>query len=178
MEILPAGLDGVKILRPRIFTDLRGRFVKTFHAPTFQAAGLDFTPQEEFFSVSQRNVIRGMHFQRPPDTQARLVACLTGGILDVILDLRKNSPTFGRVWSHELNPSNGELLFIPAGFAHGFLALADNTLVTYAASAVHAPVNDTGVRWDSIGFDWPVKNPIMSDRDQKFPAWHEFNSPF
>lgn len=178
MEIIPAGLDGVKILRPRIFCDLRGSFVKTFHAPTFLAAGLEFTPREEFFSISHRNVIRGMHFQLPPHTQSRLVICLTGKILDVIVDLRKNSPATDRVWSCEMSASSREMLFIPEGFAHGFLALEDNTLVSYVASQPHSPTHDSGFAYDSFNFDWPVKNPILSERDQKFPALREFKSPF
>lgn len=178
MEIIPAGLDGVKILRPRIFSDLRGSFVKTFHAPTFLTAGLDFTPREEFFSTSHRHVIRGMHFQLPPHAQARLVSCLTGKILDVIVDLRKSSPTTGRVWSCELSAASREILFIPEGFAHGFLALEDNTLVSYVANQPHSPAHDSGIAYDSFNFDWPVKNPILSERDQKFPALREFKSPF
>jgi dTDP-4-dehydrorhamnose 3,5-epimerase len=178
MEIIPAGLDGVKILRPRIFSDLRGSFVKTFHAPTFLAAGLDFTPREEFFSVSHRNVIRGMHFQLPPHTQARLVGCLTGKILDVIVDLRRGSPSTNRVWSHELSAASREILFIPEGFAHGFLALEDNTLVSYVASQPHSPAHDSGIAYDSFDFNWPVENPTLSERDKNFCALAEFLSPF
>ena len=178
MEIIPTTLEGVKILRPRIFSDVRGTFVKTFHAPGFQAAGLDFVPQEEFFSVSRSSVVRGMHFQLPPHSQARLVTCLTGKILDVIVDLRRHAPTYGRTWSHALNAGTRELLFVPEGFAHGFLSLADDTLVSYVASRPHSPAHDAGIAWNSIGFDWPVPAPILSERDQKFPLLRDFLSPF
>jgi dTDP-4-dehydrorhamnose 3,5-epimerase len=178
MEIIPTDFDGLKILRPRIFTDLRGSFVKTFHAPTFLTAGLDFDPREEFFSVSHQNVLRGMHFQLPPHTQARLVSCLTGRILDVVVDLRRDKLTFGRSWSWELSAAAREILFIPEGLAHGFLSLEDNTLVNYVASQSHSPAQDTGIAWNSFAFDWPVQTPILSERDKQFPALSEFHSPF
>lgn len=178
MEIQPTELPDVRLIRPRIFTDLRGSFVKTFHAPTFQKAGLSFAPQEEFFSVSHKNVIRGMHFQLPPHTQARVVTCLVGRILDVVVDLRKNSPAFGRVLARELSADSREILFIPDGFAHGFLALENHSLVTYAASHPHSPPHDTGIAWNSINFQWPVAAPIISDRDRALPALRDFSSPF
>lgn len=178
MEIISTELDGVKILRPKVFTDLRGTFVKTFHGPTFESLGLDLTPREEFFSTSSRSVLRGMHFQLPPFTQARLVACLVGRILDVVVDLRKDAPTYGLVWSREISAATREMVFIPTGFAHGFLALEDGSLVSYVASQPHSPAHDSGIAWDSIGFKWPVENPVMSERDQKFPPLREFNSPF
>jgi len=178
MEIVATEVPGLRLIRPRIFRDARGLFVKTFHRDLLREGGLDFEPREEFFSVSQRQVIRGMHFQAPPHTQARLVTCLTGKILDVVVDLRKNSPVFGRVWSHELNAANREILFIPEGCAHGFLALEDDTLVNYVASRTHSPAHDAGVRWDSLGFAWPVEQPILSERDRNFPALRDFASPF
>lgn len=178
MEIIPTDLRGLKILRPRVFTDLRGTFVKTFHAPTFLDAGLEFVPREEFFSISHRNVLRGMHFQLPPHTQARLVSCLTGSILDVVVDLRQKEPTFGQAWSRELSATNREMLFIPEGLAHGFLSLADDTMVNYVANQPHAPAHETGIAWNSFAFNWPVQGPILSGRDQQFPALTEFKSPF
>jgi dTDP-4-dehydrorhamnose 3,5-epimerase len=178
MEIIPAGLDGLKILRPKVFTDLRGIFVKTFHQPSFQAAGLDFASAEEFFSISHKGVLRGMHFQLPPHCQTRLVTCLAGKILDVVLDLRHGSPSFGRFWSGQLDTNTRDILFIPEGFAHGFLALENNTLVSYVASRPHSPEHDFGLHWNSFGFNWPVKNLIISERDQKFPALSDFASPF
>ncbi len=178
MELAPTELPGLHVIRPRIFQDARGSFVKTYHRDTFRKLGLDFEPREEFFSTSARGVLRGMHFQMPPADHAKLVYCVTGSVLDVALDLRKNSPTFGRSCARELNAVNREMLFIPTGFAHGFLALEDNTTMVYQTSTVHSPAHDAGVRWDSFGFDWPAKDPILSDRDQKFPGLDEFRSPF
>lgn len=178
MELVSTELPGLQIIRPRIFQDPRGTFVKTFNADTFRQLGLDFEPREEFFSTSARDVVRGMHFQLPPAAHAKLVYCIAGRVLDVVLDLRKNSPTFGRAYSHELNATQRESLFIPIGFAHGFLALEDGATMVYQTSTGHSPAQDAGIRWNSFGFNWPVVQPLLSERDQKFPALGEFSSPF
>ncbi len=178
MELVPTELPGLKIIRPKIFQDARGTFVKTFHREVFRQLGLDFEPREEFFSTSAKNVLRGMHFQLPPAAHAKLVYCIAGRVLDVVLDLRKDSPTFGRSVARELNATSREMFFIPVGFAHGFLALEDGATMVYQTSTVHSPAHDAGIVWNSFGFDWPVKNPIMSERDQKFPALRDFDSPF
>jgi len=178
MEIIATELAGLHVIRPRVFEDARGSFVKTFHAPAFQEAGLPFEPQEEFFSTSAKNVLRGMHFQLPPAAHAKLVYCVAGRVLDVVLDLRKSSPTFSRSHARELNDKNRELLFIPIGFAHGFLALEDGATMVYQTSTVHSPAQDAGIRWNSFRFDWPVKTPVLSERDRKFPALRDFPSPF
>ena len=178
MELVPTELSGLKLIRPKIFQDARGSFVKTFHREFFRDHGLDFEPREEFFSTSAKDVLRGMHFQLPPTAHAKLVYCITGCVLDVVLDLRKNSATFGRCYARELNDRNREILFIPIGFAHGFLALSDGATMVYQTSTIHSPAHDTGIVWNSFGFDWPVANPIVSERDQKLPALREFQSPF
>jgi dTDP-4-dehydrorhamnose 3,5-epimerase len=178
MELVLTELPGLQLIRPHIFKDARGSFVKTFHADQFRELGLDFEPREEFFSTSAKGVLRGMHFQLPPAALAKLVYCIVGRVLDVVLDLRKKSPTFGRNYVHELNATNCEMLFIPVGFAHGFLALEDNATMVYQTSTVHSPPHDAGVRWDSFGFDWPVKSPTLSEHDKKLPALRELNSPF
>jgi dTDP-4-dehydrorhamnose 3,5-epimerase len=178
MELIPTELPGLNVIRPKIFQDARGSFVKTFHRDVFLQLGLDFEPHEEFFSTSAKGVLRGMHFQLPPAAHAKLVYCISGRVLDVVLDLRKSSPTFGRCVARELNSTHREMVFIPVGFAHGFLALEDGATMVYQTSTVHSPMQDAGVRWDGFGFDWPVKQPVMSERDQKFPALCDFASPF
>jgi dTDP-4-dehydrorhamnose 3,5-epimerase len=178
MEIITTKLAGIHVIRPRAFEDARGSFVKTYHAEIFREAGVDFQPQEEFFSISKRHVIRGMHFLIPPHAQSRLVYCLAGKVLDVVVDLRKASSTFGEVLVQELSAANREMLFIPEGFAHGFLSLEEASAMVYLASRVHSPPHDAGIAWDSIGFQWPVKDPILSDRDRQFPALRDFQSPF
>ena len=178
MEIIATELAGLHVIRPRVFEDARGSFVKTYHAEMLREAGLAFQPQEEFFSVSRRNVIRGMHLLMPPHAQTRLVYCISGKVLDVVVDLRKASLTFGHVLTRELSAANREMLFIPEGFAHGFLTLDENSVMVYLASPVHSPPHDAGIAWNSIGFQWPVKDPVLSDRDLKFPALCDFQSPF
>lgn len=178
MEVAPTDFAGLFVLKPVIRRDERGCFVKTYHHRLFQEAGLPFEPKEEFFSVSAKDVVRGMHFQAPPMAHAKLVYCVVGRVLDVVLDLRQASPTCGQAFSRELSAENCEMLFIPVGFAHGFLALEDDTIMVYQTGTVHSPPHDTGLLWNSFGYDWPVKNPILSPRDQQFPKWSEFTSPF
>jgi dTDP-4-dehydrorhamnose 3,5-epimerase len=178
LKLLPTELEGVSILQPRIFEDQRGSFIKTYHTGMFRELGLDFAPKEEFFSVSRKDVVRGMHFQVPPMAQAKVVYCIAGRILDVVVDLRRGSRTFGRWFERELNETNREMVFMAAGFAHGFLALMDNAVTVYQAGEVHSPQHDVGILWNSFGFHWPVKNPIISERDRGFPALRDFVSPF
>ena len=166
------------ILRPTVFQDRRGIFVKTFRSDEFRDLGISFEPREEFYSVSAKNVLRGMHFQLPPAAHAKLVYCLSGRVLDVVLDMRRGSSCYGKSFSCQLDGQRRELLFIPAGFAHGFLALEDQSLMVYKTDAPHAPEHDAGIAWNSFGFDWKVASPVMSDRDRKFPAWPDFQSPF
>ena len=177
MKVLPTELDGVLILKPNVFEDARGSFVKTYHEELFASCGIRFAPKEEFFSVSRKNVVRGMHFQLPPTAHDKLVYCPAGRVLDVVLDLRSDGKR-GRFISRELSASNREMLFIPRGCAHGFVALEDDSMMVYQTSTVHSPAHDAGVVWNSFGFEWPVKNPILSERDQKFPALRDFKSPF
>ena len=178
MKIHSEPLSGAFVLNPRVFEDMRGDFVKTFHQPDFVALGIHFDPREEFFSTSHRNVLSGMHFQLPPHDHEKFVYCIRGSILDVVLDLRKGSPDLGKFAGIRLSAQNRQLFFIPKGMAHGFLALEDDTVVVYKTSTVHSPSHDAGVRWDSFGFVWPVETPILSERDRSFPAMADFNSPF
>lgn len=173
-ELLP----GAVILQAKVFTDRRGEFVKTFHAATFSRLGLPTDWPEEFHSVSGKHVLRGMHFQTPPADHGKLVYCLRGRVLDVILDLRQGSPTRGNFASIELGSGNHLLLYIPTGFAHGFLSLEDHSLMVYKTTKPHSPEQDSGVLWNSFGFPWPVKFPVLSDRDASFSELCNFKSPF
>lgn len=177
-ETVATGFPDLMLLRPQLFQDSRGIFVKTFHADLFRQLGIAFDPREEFYSISARGVLRGMHFQVPPAAHAKLVYCLGGRVLDVVLDLRRSSPVFGRSFSCELDAARRELLFIPAGFAHGFLSLDDNSLMVYKTNVVHTPACDTGIAWNSFGFEWPTASPVLSERDRRFAAWRDFSSPF
>lgn len=141
-------------------------------------SGLDFEIAEIYYSVNNCGVIRGMHFQLPPDDHEKLVFVSHGRIMDVVVDLRKDSKTFGRHFSMELDDKLGEYLFIPKGFAHGFASLQAGTIVNYAQSSCYAPDNDCGVRFDSCGIEWPFKSPIVSGRDLTFECLSDFKSPF
>lgn len=178
MSFEQTSLRGLQIYTPKLFKDHRGLFLKTFHVELFAEAGIQFELKEEFFSVSKKNVLRGMHFQKPPAGHAKMVTCLVGSVLDVVVDLRKEENTYGQFWTGELSAENGQVLYIPEGMAHGFLTLSDEALVHYKTSSMYDSQSDTGIRWDSLGFDWPVANPIVSQRDQGFAALKEFASPF
>lgn len=172
-ELLP----GCLLIKPTRFEDFRGSFVKTYHQGLYQALGVNLDIREEFYSVSHKGVIRGMHFQLPPHEHDKLVCCTRGVVKDVLLDLRKGL-SYGKVVSTELSGENGHIVFIPKGIAHGFLALTDEALMLYKASTVHAPEADCGIRWNSFGFDWGMAETIISDRDQKHSLFADFISPF
>ncbi|WP_198120623.1 dTDP-4-dehydrorhamnose 3,5-epimerase [Massilia rhizosphaerae] len=178
MDLIPTTLDGCFQVRPFFAEDERGKFVKTFHAERFAALGLPTDWREEYYSSSRKGVIRGMHFQTPPYDHEKLVYCLQGKVLDVVVDLRKKSPTFGQYFATELDATYGHGLMIPKGMAHGFLALTDDVLMAYKVTTVYAAQNDKGIRWDSLGFDWGVTDPIISARDRDHPAFADFVSPF
>jgi dTDP-4-dehydrorhamnose 3,5-epimerase len=179
MKILSEPLTNCFILEPKVFEDGRGDFVKTFHDGVFRELGIEFKPVEEFFSTSHKNVLRGMHFQLPPHEHDKLVYCVRGRVLDVLLDLRKDSPTYGQSISSELSRENHHQFYIPRGVAHGFLSLEDDSVMVYKTSTVHAPTHDTGIRWDSFGFKWPEASEfVISPRDQQFSALSEFINIF
>jgi dTDP-4-dehydrorhamnose 3,5-epimerase len=172
-----AGLPGCFEIEPLASADERGRFVKPFHAPTFAAHGLASDFAEAFYTVSRCGALRGMHFQLPPHAHAKLVYCVSGTILDVLLDLRVGSPTFGQHRVFELNGERPLALYLPPGVAHGFYATSEATLA-YHVTTPHAPRHDGGVRWDSFGMAWPTRAPILSARDRVLPSVDEFASPF
>jgi dTDP-4-dehydrorhamnose 3,5-epimerase/CDP-3, 6-dideoxy-D-glycero-D-glycero-4-hexulose-5-epimerase len=178
MNVVQTELDGVQILEPKIFRDDRGEFVKTFNREIFTELGLPFELAESYYSTSKKDVIRGMHFQTPPHAHTKIVYVSYGSITDVILDVRKDSATYGKFVTVSLSDENRKMVYIPIGFAHGFIAHQDDTCVEYLQTSGYAPHNDGGVRFDSFGMDWGVDEPIMSDRDKAFPALPEFESPF
>jgi len=163
----PTGIEGVALFSLPVFCDTRGSFRKMFHAPAFARAGFACEIREEFFTISKRNVIRGMHFQLPPAAHFKFVTCVAGAVLDVVLDVRKSSPTHGRFLSLELSGGTPEGIALAPGIAHGFLALTDGACVHYLTSREHMSECDSGVRWDSFGMAWPVEAPIVSERDSK-----------
>lgn len=175
---LPVALPGVRLLQPRLFSDQRGSFIKTYHEKAWHDAGIGFAIKEEYYSISRQGVLRGMHFQSPPEDHTKIVYCPSGRVLDVLLDLRRNSPTFGQPVAMELSAENRLILVIPTGIAHGFLSQEEQSVMVYKTSTVHSPAHDAGIRWDSFGFDWGWGNPVISKRDTAFPALADFSSPF
>jgi len=172
-EILP----GCHLLETKRFEDHRGDFVKTFHASDFVTLGLPSSWREEFYSTSRKNVLRGMHFQTPPFHHDKLVYCIRGRVLDVVVDLRHGT-NFGVAAAVELSAENHRVLYIPKGIAHGFLALEDDSMMVYKTTAEHEPAHDAGILWNSFGFEWPVNAPVISSRDEGFPSLNQFSSPF
>ena len=180
MQITNTQIEGVKLINLTPLADERGWFLKTFHAPTFAAAGLEINFPESFVSLSKRNVIRGMHFQTPPHDHVKIVRCVAGKVLDVVLDLRTHSPTFKHATGFVLNSDEPCAVYIPRGVAHGFATLSDEAVLEYHTSTVHHPASDSGIGWDSFGFDWGLNDamPILSARDKSFGGLADFISPF
>jgi len=175
-ETLP--LSGAFLITLPSPADNRGVFVKTFHDTTLQKAGIDFELKESYFSTSKKDVIRGMHFQLPPHDHAKIVFCPFGAIMDVIVDLRRDSPTYGQHYAAELSAANHKAYYIPEGFAHGFKSLTDDAITYYLVSSEYHQPSDTGILYNSIGYDWGISNPILSPRDLSFRTLGELESPF
>lgn len=178
MEIEKTEFKDLYILHNRLMTDDRGLFLKLFNYDFFSENKLDTDFKEFYYSSSKKDVIRGMHFQTPPFHHTKLVYASHGRILDVVIDLRKSSATYKKYFSIELNDKNGKYLYIPKGFAHGFLSLTENTIVNYAQTSCYSKEHDSGILSNSFGFDWGIENPIISQRDLKFEELNSFISPF
>ena len=174
----------VRLITSRRHGDDRGWFTEIYSAPAFAQLGVDCTFVQDNHSLSvPAFTLRGLHFQTPPRGQDKLVRCIRGRIFDVAVDVRRGSPTWGKWVGAELSAENGHQLFIPVGFAHGFITLESNCEVTYKCSDTYAPVHDGGVRWDdpAIGIDWPVPEGValeLSPKDKVQPLLADFDSPF
>jgi dTDP-4-dehydrorhamnose 3,5-epimerase/CDP-3, 6-dideoxy-D-glycero-D-glycero-4-hexulose-5-epimerase len=173
-------LEGVYIINNFSVKDERGLFVKTYNKYFFDEASLVFDIKESYLSISKKNVIRGMHFQLPPYGHEKLVYVARGAIIDVVVDLRKSSPTYKKHISVELSSDNKRSIFIPKGLAHGFRTLINDTMTVYNVSTEYNPSADSGIHYNSFGFEWQLKNPIMSKRDETFQGLNAFceNNPF
>lgn len=170
MIINSTELEGVYAIENRVFQDHRGTFVKTFHSELFAAKGLATDFKESFYSVSKKGVLRGMHFQIKPCDHAKLVYVTAGEILDVVVDIRVGSETFGKYFSTNISSTKGNSLYIAKGFAHGFLTLSESATVVYMTTTVHSIEHDSGIHWDSFGFAWPKDiELVVSDRDSQHP---------
>lgn len=174
----------VKLIRPKRFGDSRGWFTEVYSEPTFEALGITCTFLQDNHSLSSaHHTLRGLHFQTPHRGQDKLVRCIRGRIFDVAVDVRKGSPTYGKWVGAELSAENGVQLFIPIGFAHGFITLETNCEVMYKCSDTYSPEHDGGIRWNdpAIGVDWPIPAgaaPELSEKDKIQPLLADFDSPF
>lgn len=164
-------IDGVIIITPDVFSDERGLFLETYVKPVFECNGVDAGFVQDNHSFSKKGVLRGLHYQAPPKAQAKLVYVASGAILDVAVDIRRSSPTYKKWVSARLSDDNRQMLYIPEGFAHGFLCLSDTAHVMYKCSALYAPEHERGIRWDDpeLSIPWPLKDPILSAKDAKNP---------
>ena len=180
MKLNKTVMDGVYLIDNYCKIDERGKFVKTFNDETFQTCGKEFLIKESYYSVSDKNVIRGMHFQLPNYEHNKLVYVAKGAVCDVVLDLRKNSKTYTEFLRVDLNDDNLKGIYIPKGCAHGFKSLMDGTLTVYSVDSVYNSDFDTGIHFDSFGFDWETETPIVSNRDNKLIHMNKFlkNNPF
>ena len=158
--------------------DRRGRFVKSFERQQFEQLDIPVDFAEEFYSISKRSVIRGLHFQTPPHDNVKLVHCIKGCIFDVIVDIRANSPLYGQHLSVTLSDQRPDMFLVPPGFAHGFQVLSDEAIVCYKVTSAYAPANDKGIHWDSGSIEWPIAQPILSDKDMGLPELANFKTPF
>lgn len=182
MEVIKTAIEGVLILEPRVFRDARGYFFESFSQREFdeKVGHIDFVQDNE--SMSSYGVMRGLHFQRPPFTQSKLVRCVSGRVLDVAVDIRKGSPTYGQHVAVELTAENHRQFFIPKGFAHGFAVLSETSVFQYKCDNFYHPEADDGISIldTSLGIDWgiPVEHAILSEKDTRHATLRDFESPF
>lgn len=177
-EIIETPLAGCFEIKPKIHQDNRGRFVKLFHSMDFSELKLVDRFEEQYYAVSNQGVLRGMHFQLPPFPHIKLVTCVSGALLDVVVDLRKSSSTYLQWHRVELNGQTNHMLYVPEGFAHGYYVLEDQTVFVSMNSRKYIHECDSGIHWDSFGFAWPDKRPIVSDKDRNLIKLADFESPF
>ena len=182
MDVIKTNIDGVVIIEPKIFKDNRGYFFESFNEKEFKEKVADINFVQDNESMSTYGVMRGLHFQNPPYTQSKLVRCVKGSVLDVAVDIRKGSPTYGQYVAVELTEDNHRQFFIPKGFAHGFVVLSETAIFQYKCDDYYHPEADGGINIldDSLSIDWkiPTDKALLSDKDKKHPLLKDFNSPF
>ncbi len=170
-------IEGVLVVQPRVFPDARGFFLESYRKEEFSAAGIELEFVQDNHSFSQKDVIRGLHFQRAPRAQGKLVRVARGAVYDVAVDIRPSSPTYGKWFGIELNEENCSMLYIAPGLAHGFATLRDDTVFLYKCTDIYSPEHDGGILWNDpdIAVKWPVDNPILSDKDKVRPLLRDLN---
>ncbi|MCS7027532.1 MAG: dTDP-4-dehydrorhamnose 3,5-epimerase [Bacteroidia bacterium] len=180
MKVHTTPIPGVWIIEPQIFSDARGYFFESYHKEKFKSIGIEMEFVQDNESLSQKNTVRGLHFQAPPYAQGKLVRVARGRVYDVCVDIRKSSPTYGKYFGIELSAENHLMLWIPEGFAHGFSVLEDNTLFLYKCTNIYNKAAERGILWNdpTLNIDWKVENPIISEKDKHLPTFDTFISPF
>jgi len=173
MKIIETSIPEVKLLAPVVYKDTRGSFFESYNQNFFEAIGINATFVQDNQSESLKHVLRGLHFQKAPFEQGKLVRVISGAVLDVAFDMRKDSPSFEKYVACELNTVNKYMLWIPPGFAHGFLTLADNTIFSYKCTNFYNKASEGGIKWNDpdIGINWGVANPRLSEKDAALPWW-------
>ena len=178
MHKVATSFDGLYLIESKIFEDSRGVLNKYYQKSIFDNMGIDTDFREMLYTVSHKDVVRGMHFQKPPSAHAKLVCSIKGAILDVVLDLRKNATTYGKAYSVVLSEKNKKIIYIPTGFAHGYKVLEDNSITLYHTTSEFNPEDDAAIHWNSFGFDWGTEKPIVSEKDMKALPFESYASPF
>ncbi|MBO7055344.1 MAG: dTDP-4-dehydrorhamnose 3,5-epimerase [Bacteroidales bacterium] len=182
MEAIKTDIEGVYIIEPKVFKDQRGYFFESYNKLSLESLGIDYTFVQDNQSKSSYGVIRGLHFQKPPHAQTKLLRVVEGKIIDVAVDIRKGSPTYGKHVAVELSAENFKQLLIPTGFAHGFSVLSETAIVQYKCTDYYHPETEGGIMFNDsdIDIDWgiPLDEAVVSDKDLKHPSFAEFESPF
>jgi dTDP-4-dehydrorhamnose 3,5-epimerase len=174
-DFQPLALPGLQLITPKLYPDDRGTFLESYKTTDFQAAGIPDTFVQDNQSVSRQGVLRGLHFQKMPHAQSKLVQVLSGIIFDVVVDLRPDSPTYSRWMSVTLDSKKPQLLYIPIGFAHGFQVMSDSALVLYKTSTEYRPEAEGGIVWNDtdLSITWPLPNPVLSAKDASLPPFRD-----
>lgn len=178
MDIRPTAIQGCYEILPSVFCDERGSFVKTFNYDTFVKYGLTTDWREEYYSISKKRVLRGLHFQLPPHDHEKLVYATDGCVLDVVVDLRVGSPSYGKHVIIELTADKANMIYLSRGLAHGFYVTTQSATIHYKVATQYAQSHDAGILWNSAGIDWQDANPVLSARDKSFSTFDDFKSPF
>lgn len=180
MEVTESRIKGLLLLRPKVFRDERGYFFESYRSDILMEAGLNLVFVQDNESKSQKGVLRGLHFQNPPHSQGKLVRVIKGAALDVAVDIRKESPTYGQHMTYELTEDNKTMLWIPEGFAHGFLTLENDTIFQYKCTGYYNKEAEGSIRWNDpeLGIDWQILSPVVSDKDKNAPLFRELHSKF
>jgi dTDP-4-dehydrorhamnose 3,5-epimerase len=182
MKFTKTSIVGLVIIEPRVFGDERGYFLESYNEKEFEQAICKVSFVQDNESKSSKGVLRGLHFQKPPFNQAKLVRCIAGRVLDVAVDIRKGSPTYGKHVAIELSGENKKQVFVPKGFAHGFSVLSESAVITYKVDNRYAPEYDAGIRFDdeALQIDWrlPQEEVQLSEKDKNLPSFKDLDSPF